>query len=233
MRKSVCIGIPCFHSVTFETLDDYMRFAYHLGRRCQDYDFFLAIKGKSEQFRARNAIIQESIMRDCDYTFMLDDDHVIDTDKGIVPTGRYDFLERLIGHMENDPTIGIVGGLYCQRGGDQLPVIMQEHEGNHYILTHSDITNRMQRVSVTGGGCMLIRKELFDRIPSPWFEPEQQSKGLSRGTDLQICIKAAEAGFSVWCDTSIQIGHVRLEREIITPETARNKLKGKNNGGNP
>ena len=56
-KERVFIGIPCYQSVAPEVLEDYMRFAFYLGRRYQEYDFFLGIKTKSEQFRARNAIV--------------------------------------------------------------------------------------------------------------------------------------------------------------------------------
>ena len=57
----IMIGIPCFGSAPAETLEDYMRFAYHLGRRYREYDFFLSVIPKQEQFRARNAIVKASI----------------------------------------------------------------------------------------------------------------------------------------------------------------------------
>ena len=34
-RKKICIGIPCYSTVAAETLEDYMRFSYMLGRRYQ------------------------------------------------------------------------------------------------------------------------------------------------------------------------------------------------------
>lgn len=52
-RIRVFIGIPAYSSVPGETLEDYCRFMYHLGRRNTEYDFFMGIKTKSEQFRAR------------------------------------------------------------------------------------------------------------------------------------------------------------------------------------
>jgi 2-polyprenyl-3-methyl-5-hydroxy-6-metoxy-1,4-benzoquinol methylase len=64
---------------------------------------------------------------------------------------------------------------------------------------------------------MLINMKIADKIPLPWFEPEQQSKGPSLGTDIQLCKRAREAGFSVWCDTSIVFGHVMEKREVVTP----------------
>lgn len=220
-KKSICIGIPCFSGVSSDVLDDYMRFAYHLGRRCQDYDFYLAIKGKSEQFRARNAIIEASLSRDCDYTLMLDDDHIIDIGKCIGPTESYDFLTKLVNHMEENPKIGIVGALYYQRGGNCDPVIMEKLlEEQYFFKSHAEVTGGMQKVDVTGGGCMLLRKELFDKIEGPWFAPE-----FEYGTDIQICKKAEEVGFEIWCDTSIEIGHLKMEKELITSKSLEKHIK--------
>jgi|TARA_Y100000310_G_scaffold71534_1_gene67381 2-polyprenyl-3-methyl-5-hydroxy-6-metoxy-1,4-benzoquinol methylase len=220
-KKTIVIGIPCFSGVGPDVLDDYMRFAYNLGRRYLEYDFFLAIKGKSEQFRARNAIIEASLSRDCDYTLMLDDDHIIDIDKNIGPAPNYNFLKKLINHLETRPEIGIVGALYFQRGGNCDPVIMEEtKKGQYFFKTHAEVTGGMQKVAVTGGGCMLLRKEIFDKIEPPYFAPE-----FEYGTDIQICKKATEAGYEVWCDTSIEIGHLKTESALITSKTIKSHIK--------
>jgi len=213
-RKSICIGIPCYSTLpTFQTLEDYMRFAFYLGRRYPEYDFFLAVRGKKEQFRARNAIVEEALRVATDYLFMLDDDQIIDIDTTMLPSSRYEFLRTLLKHLEEDPQKGIVGALYYQRSVDEhWPVIMQSNgDGGYFFLTPVEISRQLQKVDVTGGGAMLIRMEVFDRIPSPWFEPE-----FDYGTDIQICKKVAEAGYTIWCDTSLEIGHTRMEREIVT-----------------
>jgi GT2 family glycosyltransferase len=198
-----------------------MRFSFNLGRRYTEYDFFLAIKGKSEQFRARNAIVEAALSRDCDYIFMLDDDHIIDIDKKIGPSPKYFFLNKLVNHLEGRPEIGIIGALYYQRGGNCDPVIMEEtKKGQYFFKTHQEVTGGMQKVAVTGGGCMLIRREVFDKIESPYFAPE-----FEYGTDIQICKKATEAGFEVWCDTSIEIGHLKTESEIITSKSLAKHIK--------
>lgn len=234
MKSRITIGIPCYQGVTFETLEDYMLFAFYLGRRYTDYDFFIAIKGKSEQFRARNAIVKAALQTDSDYILMLDDDHILDINKTNAPGKGYEFLRTLIEHMEDDPKMGICGALYVQRGGDQLPVIMEEGgkdlKDPHFI-TMIETSGRLQKVDITGGGCMLLRREMFNHMQGPWFAPE-----FEYGTDIQICRKAREAGYSVWCDTSLEIGHVRLEREIIIPtktkirviESRRDNGKGSN-----
>lgn len=219
MSKLVCIGIPCYSGVSPETLEDYMRLAYYIGRRCPDYEFLLAIRSKQEQFRARNAIVEAAMQTGCDYLFFLDDDHVIDWEGTPGPNSRYALVEQLINHLDKDPEMGICGALYFQRGAECRPVLMKEgKDGGYYWLRDDEIKHGLQEVAVQGGGCMMIKLSMLDRIPGPWFLPEQGENGANLGTDIQICEKARKAGFKVCCDTSIKIGHVRSSREIITPE---------------
>ena len=210
-KDRICIGIPCYAGVSAETLEDYMRFAYHIGRRYQNYDFFLAIKSKSEQFRARNAIVEVAISLACDWLLMLDDDHILETTgyPGDPKTGAeaYNFLEKLLNH-----NVDIVGPVYYQRGGGGKPVVMDENEaGDPYFISDFDLGHCLEERAVQGGGCILINMRVFDKIKSPWFEPE-----FVFGTDIQICKKAREAGFKVYNDSSIEIGHVVNERTVIT-----------------
>lgn len=209
----IMLGIPCYRDVPGEVLEDYMRFAYYCGRRMPQHDFVLGIKTKTEQFRARNAIVEGALQTACDYLLFLDDDHVIDWEGSSGPNSRYGFIETLLGHMERDEKIGLCGTVYYHRGNECRPVLMKEgKDGGFYYMRDDEITGELQDVAVQGGGCMLIRLKVFDRIRSPWFEPE-----LDLGTDVQICKKVREAGYRVCCDTSIQIGHVMSSRTIITP----------------
>ena len=218
MRKErICIGIPCFAGVTAEVLEDYMRLAYHLGRRYQDYDFFLRIKSKSEQFRARNSIVEAAISIACDWLLMLDDDHIIDIydDPGDPNKGAkaYEFLRTMLNH-----DVDIVGPLYFQRGGGSKPVVMEENEhGEPYFISDLDLGYCLEERAVQGGGCMLIKMHVFDKIQTPWFEPEFQW-----GTDVQLCRNARAAGFKVYNDSSLEIGHQMSERIVMT-----SKNKGK------
>jgi hypothetical protein len=212
-RKTVCIGIPCYQNAPSETLMDYMRFGYYLGRRYQEYDFYLAIKSKSEQFRARNAIVEVALKIGADYLLMLDDDQVIDWEDSSGPSIQYEFLRTLIRHLEQDETRGIVGALYYHRGGSCRPVLMREgSDGGFFYLRDDEIKGKLQEVAVAGGGAICLNMKIFDKIASPWFEAE-----MSLGTDVQICTKARKEGFSVWVDTSVVLGHVLSRREVITP----------------
>jgi 2-polyprenyl-3-methyl-5-hydroxy-6-metoxy-1,4-benzoquinol methylase len=185
-----------------------MRFAFHCGRRLPQFDFFLGIKTKSEQFRARNAIVDEAMKMGADWLLMLDDDMVINPCVTSGPADAYGFIERLIAHDKD-----ICGVLYYQRTGTCSPVLMAKmgDADGYRFLRDDEVTGGLQRVDIVGGGCLLIKMRVFDRILQPYFEPE-----FKYGTDIQLCRKAASRGLEVWADTGIEFGHVRQERVIVT-----------------
>jgi len=209
-KKKILIGIPCYQNVSAQTLEDYMRMAFYFGRRYPEYDFYLHVKTKSEQFRARNALVMAALDVGADYLLMLDDDHIIDVDdtSGIPGEGAgcYGFLKRLISH-----DVDIVGPIYYHRGGNAGPVVMEEKNGAFRMMNEDQLTGGLQEVAVQGGGCMLIKMHIFDRIKQPWFEPEH-----TYGTDVQLCKRAREAGFKVYTDSAIQIGHVMNTSVVVS-----------------
>lgn len=207
-KPRVVIGVPCYREVAPEILEDWMRFLYHLGRRVTQFDFCLAIKTKSEQFRARNAVVTAAQQVNADWLLMLDDDMVINSLVTTGPSNAYDFLTTLIGHDKD-----VCGALYYQRGGHCEPVLMaQVPESKGYrFLRDDEITHGLQRVDVAGGGCLLIKMRVFDKLQAPYFAPEHDY-----GTDIQLCRQATAAGFEVWADTSIELGHLKNERAIVT-----------------
>jgi 2-polyprenyl-3-methyl-5-hydroxy-6-metoxy-1,4-benzoquinol methylase len=211
----ITIGIPCFADVPGEVLEDYMRFAYHLGRRYTEHEFFLAIKRKSEQFRAKNAIIEAALEVGSDFVMNLDDDQVIDWQGSNSATDSYEFLRKLLVHFGDRTSVGIVGALYYQRGGDCLPVLMTGRDNAYRFLRDDEVLNKLQTVDVVGGGAMLIDCKVFDKIESPWFQAESEAK---YGTDIQICRKVKASGFEVLADTSVVLGHISHKRTVISPK---------------
>lgn len=206
-RPKIFIGVPCYNKVDPEVLEDWMRFAYHCGRRMPQYDFLLGIKTKSEQFRARIAIVEAAQRDNCDWLLMMDDDMIINPFVTQGPTSDYGFLEKLVAHDKD-----ICGILYYQRGGNCEPVVMTRvGESGYRFLRDSEITHGLQRVDVAGGGCLLIKMKVFDKITPPYFAPEYKW-----GTDIQLCRAAAEKGMEVWTDTSIEFGHLRDSKTIVT-----------------
>lgn len=207
LNNRILLASPCYGKVDPEILDDWMRFAYHCGRRLTEYEFFIGIKSKAEQFRARNLIVEGAQQHNCDRILMLDDDMVMDwQDRG---HESFDFLRKLLSHDKD-----VCGVLYYQRGGECAPVLMTKlGEKGYRFLRDDEIENGLQLVDVAGGGCLLIKTRIFDRIAFPYFAPEHEF-----GTDVQLCQKAAEKGFEIWADTSIELGHLRNEKTIVSSQ---------------
>lgn len=227
-KRRVFIGIPCYQDVSYQTLEDYMRFSFHLGRRLQDYDFFLGVKPKSEQFRARNALVEGALQVGADYMLMIDDDHIIDFEglAGTTSDGvdHYNFIKVLLDHLE-EGRADIVGPIYYHRGGTVSPVVMMEGEmGGYKYLQDHELTGGLQEVDVQGGGCMLINMKIFDKIEHPWFAPE-----FEYGTDIQVCRKAKKFGYKVCTDSSIEIGHVKTQRVVVCSQNKETHREEKAN----
>jgi glycosyltransferase involved in cell wall biosynthesis len=60
-------------------------------------------------------------------------------------------------------------------------------------------------------GCLLIRMEVFKSLSQPYFRFLNDEKtGEIMGEDYVFCDRAREAGFGIWCDTTLsqEIGHI-------------------------
>lgn len=80
----------------------------------------------------------------------------------------------------------------------------------------------IQRVGAVGLGFCLVKTEVLDRIPAPWFASEISPDGrLVVGEDLHFCNQARSAGISVYVenDLSNDIGHIG-ERTVTLGEIA-------------
>ena len=69
-------------------------------------------------------------------------------------------------------------------------------------------------VDYSGFAWFLIKKGVFEheQMPYPWFAPKMQifESGEVQdmcGEDVSFCLDAKEAGFEIWCDPRIRVGH--------------------------
>lgn len=202
-RPKFLIGIPGYAGIQPEVQEHIITMIFRAGRDFPDMDFAVAIPTKREQFRARNHLVRMAIDNNCDYLLMLDDDMVVPSD----------LIKRLMAH-----DVEVCGALYYQRGGAFHPVIMKRHEtelgefrGEFYSPIDPIIRDPgLHEVDIIGGGCMLFKVEVFNRLTEPYFWWEATS-----GTDIAICSNLRAAGAKVYIDTSIEIGHLG-NKQIIT-----------------
>ena len=117
----------------------------------------------------------------------------------------------------------IVAGWYCTEDGKTTSVAhwLEEDDfrSNGGVMNHETIESISKRkkpftVDYTGFGWLLIKKGVFEHegLPYPWFAPKMQvfESGEVQdmcGEDVSFCLDAIEAGFKIWCDPRIRVGH--------------------------
>jgi hypothetical protein len=88
-------------------------------------------------------------------------------------------------------------------------------------------------VDATGTGCLLIETRVFLDLQKPYFQftpnPDKEIGGVI-GEDIWFCHKAREAGYKIFVDTSVPVGHLsvlnvdgntwRLYKKLIDARTS-------------
>lgn len=67
------------------------------------------------------------------------------------------------------------------------------------------------KVWAGGTGFMMVKMPVFDKIPFPWFvshEKEPDETGDFVTEDIYFCEQAHKYGLDVWCDPTIDVGHI-------------------------
>lgn len=130
-------------------------------------------------------------------------------------TGGYDYLFFIDADMcFSSQVLGrlleakkeIIGAHYNMR---HLPLVstMKIKDANGNITARSgEMPKEPFKVYAVGTGCMLIKTSCLNKIPRPWFwygTPEKQE-----GEDVGFCRVAQEAGVDVWCEPTVEVGHI-------------------------
>ena len=117
----------------------------------------------------------------------------------------------------------IVSGWYCTEDGRTTSVAHwldeEDFSSNGGVMNHETLETIQKRkkpftVDYAGFGWVLIQKGGFEdkNLPYPWFAPKMQvfESGAVQdmcGEDVSFCLDAKEAGYEIWCDPRIRVGH--------------------------
>ena len=115
----------------------------------------------------------------------------------------------------------IVSGWYLTEDGKTSSVAhwLEEDDfrNNGGVMNHETLETMAKRkkpftVDYTGFGWVMIKKGVFEGLEYPWFAPKMQvfESGAVQdmcGEDVSFCLDAIDAGFEIWCDPRIRVGH--------------------------
>lgn len=117
----------------------------------------------------------------------------------------------------------IAAGWYATEDGQTTSVAHwldeEDFRGNGGVMNHETVESISKRrkpftVDYTGFGWVLIKHGVFEHpdLKYPWFAPKMQifESGEVQdmcGEDVSFCLDAKEAGFEIWCDPRVRVGH--------------------------
>ncbi len=220
--KKIAVGIALKGHTPPESYHDRTLMAYNMGcREVEDaylhkslrYEFLWLTAGEIFIPFAREQLANHALIFNCDYLFMIDDDQLADPD----------LVFRLAAH-----NVDVVGALTFTRNAPHNPVIYEKVEGfdpscgkdySFVRQVQSYPRNTLVECDAVGFGAVLIKTDLFRKMPAPWF---MGSHGT--GEDIHFCLEARKHGFRVYMDTSQKMGH--LTKPLVVTEEYADKVQG-------
>ena len=193
------IAIPCMDTVP-------TRFASSLLRMRRTPEAAVVFGMNSLIYDTRNKAAMEAIQGGFDRVLWLDSDMEF----------QPDLMERLSARM--DEGRDFVTGLYFQRKDPFKPVIYREL----YIRQREDGAQEavseaceefppdgIFEVAACGFGIAMTSVQLLRDVTEKYGMPFTPIEGW--GEDLAFCLRATDAGYRIWCDSSIRAGHIGLK----------------------
>lgn len=98
--------------------------------------------------------------------------------------------------------VEIVSGAFLTRNPPYHLAARALDPALHELPIHAGL----QEVGAVGFHCVLLRRTVLERMPSPWFE----DTAVGVGEDYHFCDKARALGFRVFMDSDLEVGHVAM-----------------------
>jgi len=108
----------------------------------------------------------------------------------------------------------IIGAMYNYRYLPIEPMVKFLKEDGDWTAKIEEakidkIPNKIFEVGATGGGMLLVKMSVFDKLKKPYFKMEQDGEGNRVVTeDSGFYLQAQKLGIKVWCDPSLGIKHL-------------------------
>jgi len=149
-------------------------------------------------------------------------------------------IERLLAHDKDICGVNATTRTIPVKSTAKNLKIDLEEKSNTWVAVSSKNKTNIERVSSIGCGVMLVKREVFENTPQPWFWFYELPGGKVLGEDVHFCIAAHDAGFETWVDHKLsqEIGHVGEytygwkdiidgDNQLQRPENKRRKLSRK------
>jgi len=175
--------------------------------------------GDSLISRVRNRMASRFLDSTADYLLTIDSD-VIFPCGGYMPklpnlvpfnneVWKRNSLDVLLAHQE-----GIVAAVYFKKMSPHSPSLrlledrhnISEADSQAWQYNWLNMTGLLE-VRYASSGFMLIHRRVFEAVPYPWYQPYVY-RGEYLSEDWAFCQRALDAGYRIYVDPSLQLGHI-------------------------
>jgi hypothetical protein len=139
-------------------------------------------------FSNREQVAEDFLKTDCTHLFFVDSDVLF----------QPEVLDKLLADDKD-----IVGAQYNRRVDKEgVPVVATRYQMN----PGDQLPPRVFKNYAVATGCLLIKREVFNKIPKPWFF--HGTEEAPRGEDIYFSDKATANKIDIFIDGSIECGHI-------------------------
>jgi len=214
----ITIGIPLYGNMPVQSFASIMGLI-HRGIDRSRITYTLCLPQNYPVHHARNYIVNEFLRNpNSDYLLFLDSDMVL--------VDEETFLNRLLRLIKSD--CDIASALSFKKDYPFVPT-MYRHLGEKYMFIEDWKQGEILEVDGIGMSSCLIKREVLEKIPPPWFEFKEIGKREYLSEDLTFCKKVNKFNFTIKVDTGLIAAHIggsiddRVYRaiygSIVNPET--------------
>lgn len=155
----------------------------------------------------RNAIVREFLKTDCTHLLFIDDDMFFEGNSII----------KLLAH-----DVDICTGIAWQRGEPHAPCIFLANHEKKEIFPLDALKSGLVEIDTCGGYFLLIKRKVLETVEPDWFKygsielgyGVQNKKDKGIGEDVYFGLKSKLAGFDIYCDSDVIVGHLGQTQEI-------------------
>ena len=192
----ITLAIVTNRQVQPKTLQSLLELVHHSKH---DLHFVVATEGYTTA-QGRIYCVVQAQKNKSGYMLFVDDDMILEKDA----------LDRLLSHDKE-----IVGvNAYSRTLPLSTTLMMMDEKGEYKDPSkHTEwemrVPEELFEVLAVGTGVVLIKMEVFEKLKKPWFKFDMHKDGyMLKGEDAWFCSEARKAGYKIWADGSLKIGHI-------------------------
>ena len=186
----LAIGVPC----SFPSVPASFFHSYALMNK-PAHTYIHANNGHIDDLR--NNIVERALYEGVTHLIMMDVDQVYPPET----------INKLLAH--NLPVVGCrVHRRYPPFDSLMMRIEKVDENTNAYVSVDEWKEGELVEVDATGGGCVMFNMDVFRALKYPWYETKLQENGNVLGEDIHLCQKIQQAGFKIFVDSSIEVGHL-------------------------